>query len=223
MTVLLRIACAFLAAAFAAPGVRAQAEAASGTVPYAVLYQTLKPARDASAYPHLKVVPHISSHIPGVKPETIRLVVQSAGGARAVGVAPDGAIDFPMDDALLAENPTVSTNQPKGSLSLGVTLELVLPKEPRWPCADVLAGLAESEPVIASMPTRDPGHAVRGLELFFPGGASAQVVVRGRSERLLLADENGRVVLMRDAELAEAGAVLEFSTPPLRAQPYLAP
>jgi len=223
MTVLLQIACAFLAAAFAAPVVRAQAEAASGTVPYAMLYRTLKPAQDASAYPRLKVVPHISSHIPGVKPETIRLVVQSAAGARAVGVAPDGAIDFPMDDALLAENPTVSTNQPKGSLSLGVTLELVLPKQPRWPCADVLAGLAESEPVITSMPTRDPSHAVRGLELFFPDGAHAQVVVRGRSERLLLADENGRVVLMRDAELAEAGAVLEFSTLPLRAQPYLAP
>jgi len=223
MTLPLRIGCAFLAVALAAPVAEAQTEPASGTVPYATLYQTLKPARDASAYPHLKVVPHITSHIPGVKPETIRLVVQSAGGARAVSVAPDGAIDFPVDDALLAENPTVSTNQPKGSLSLGVTLELALPKEPRWTCADVLAGLAEAEPVIAGMPGRDTALAVRGVELFFANGAHAQVVVRGQSERLLLADENGRVVLMRDAELAEPGAVLEFSTPPLRAQPFLAP
>ena len=123
---------------------------------------------------------------------------------------------------MLAENPLVTTNQPKGSLSLGVTLEMVLPKERRWPCADVLAGLAEAEPVIAEMPGRKPGTSVRGLELFFAGGKEAQVVVRGRSERLLLADEDGRVVLMRDAELAEPGAVLEFSSPLLRAQPYLA-
>jgi hypothetical protein len=210
-------------AALAALPAAAQSDAdASGSVPYATLYQTLKPARDARTLPHLRVVPHISSHIPGVKPETIRLVVQSSQGARPVTVAPDGAIDFPLDDALLSENPTVTTNQPKGSLSLGVTLELQLPGSLRWPCAEVLAGLNEAEPVIAAMPSRRPG-GVRGVELLFPPGSGAQVIVRGQSERLLLADEDGRVVLMRDAELAEPGAVLELSAMPLRAQPYLAP
>jgi hypothetical protein len=206
-----------LASAQAQPGA-----ADSGSVPYAVLYQTLKAARDGAARPHLRMEPHISSHTPGVKPESIRLVVQSAQGPRPVSVAPDGAIAFPLEDALLAENPMVTTNQPKGSLTLGVTLELVLPRESRWPCADVLAALAEAEPVIAEMPARNPAAGVRGIEFFFGSRKDAQVVVRGQSERLLLADDDGRVVLMRDPDLSEPGAVLEFSAPPLRAQPYLA-
>jgi hypothetical protein len=211
-------ACAALP--FAAVAV-AQVAASTGSVPYATLYQTLKPAREAASHPHLKIVPHISSHLDGVRPETIRLVVQSSHGARPLTVAPDGAIDFPLEDALLSENPTITTNQPKGSLSLGVALELSVPANRRWPCKDVLAGLVEAEPVIAEMPAQRPG-GVRGVEILFPKNAGAQVVVHGQSDRLLLADEDGRVVLMRDPDLAESGAVLELSATPLRAQPYLA-
>ncbi len=63
---------------------------------------------------------------------------------------------------------------------------------------------------------------MRGLELFFDPRRHASVTVHGASDRLLLPDDSGRVVLMRDAELAEPGATLDFSEQPLRAQPLTA-
>jgi hypothetical protein len=212
---------AVLAPALVPTLVRAEGEAALATVPYKVLYDTLKPVLAAQGLSRLRVRPHITSHGVGVRPESIRMVVQAKSGARTINVGADGNLEFPLEDGLLAENPLVSTNQPKGSLTMGVTLELVVPAGGHWACADVLAGLGDADKVIAASAQQPAPGKVGGLELFFAPAAHATVTVKGKTERLLVADEDGRVELRRDAEIAEPGAALEFSVRPQRAQPLL--
>ena len=55
-----------------------------------------------------------------VKPGAITLTIRAKGGARKLRIDPDGEIHaFPMSAKLLAENPPVVSNQPKGSLQIG--------------------------------------------------------------------------------------------------------
>ncbi|MFO0030237.1 MAG: hypothetical protein ACK558_15575, partial [Pseudomonadota bacterium] len=63
---------------------------------------------------------------------------------------------------------------------------------------------------------------VRGLELRFPPAAGASATLRGRSERLLLADGDGRIVLVRERDLVDGTREVELSQPPLEVVPWLA-
>jgi hypothetical protein len=206
----------------AALAVVAAARAASpdSATPYASLYRVIVPAKTLEQSKRLKAVPRIQSKLDGVAPEGIRLTIRAKSGDIAVPVARDGALDFPLRDDLLAENPPVETNQPKGSLSLTTTVELRLTNAPEVPAREIEAALAEADAIIARQAV-DGGHPkVRGVEFLFPEGAGG-VTVRGTTERLLIPDATGRVVLMRDHELAEPDARIAFAARPLQALPYL--
>jgi hypothetical protein len=206
-----------LLAALALPA--AAAEPGNAT-PYAALYGALAPAREMAAYDRLLAVQRIESKRDGVAPTAIRLTIQARAGAIAIRPAPDGSIAFPMDDALLAENPPVVTNQPKGSLTLSVMPALKLPPTQRWLVADIRAALAQVEDLLARSPVEGAAAKVRGAELQFAPGSDASVTVRGDSERLLVADAQGRVLLVLDGDLAGAREV-ELSHAPALALPWL--
>jgi hypothetical protein len=129
-------------------------------------------------------------------------------------------VNFPLNASLLAENPLGVTNQPKGSLTLSVTLGLKLPTSTRVPVGELNAALAEADQLLARGVGGLDGH-VRGVELRFEPGANASLTLRGRSERLLMADHAGRIVLMRDGDLNEAAAVIELNRLPMQVLPYL--
>ncbi|HET7843772.1 MAG TPA: hypothetical protein VFL14_06455 [Xanthomonadales bacterium] len=188
--------------------------------PYAALYGALAPAREMAAFDRLIAVQRIESKREGVPASAIRLTIQSRGGAIAIAPAPDGSISFPMNDALLAENPPVLTNQPKGSLTLSVMPALKLPATLRWPVEDIRAALAQVQALLARNPVEGAGTSVRGAELHFAAGSDASVTVRGESERLLVADADGRVLLVLDGDLAGAREI-ELSRAPEIALPWL--
>ena len=91
------------------------------------LFTVLAPAQQIAKFDRLRAIQRIDSKLAGVTPAQIRIVVKAQGGDIAVPVAADGRIQFPLDETLRAQNPDVQTNQPKGSLSLTVTMELKLP------------------------------------------------------------------------------------------------
>ena len=210
-------ACCWLVSGFA----QAQADART-EMPYAALYRVLAPAQAAVGVPRVTVREYLVSKLPNVRAEQIRLVIHSRDGERVVTPNADGSVSFPLERALFDENPMVESNQPRGSLSIGVSLELTRPAGRRWQAAELLAGLADAERVLqASAPASGPLGPIRGVEIYFARDSEAQLTVRGTGERLFLPDEVGRIVLMRDAELAEPDAWLEMSIEPIRAQPHL--
>ncbi len=198
----------------------AQAPAAGAEIPYAALHAALAPAVTAAGNPRLLAIKVVESKL-GVPPERIRIVIKARGGDRVFTPRPDGSMDFPLDESLLAENPLVTTNQPKGTLSLSVTLALRPPEGARMARAEIEKALADIESALGPAGQAALEARIRGVEVRFPAGAHGSLTLRDEEgERLFMADASGRVILMRETDLAGAGDV-EFSQRPILILPYL--
>ncbi len=195
--------------------------AADGSsTPYQVLYDVLEPARTVTRFDRLRAIERVTSRLPGVAPHDIRLSIQSRRGAIAVPVADDGRIDFPMQVALREENPDVVTNQPKGSLQLTVAYELVLGNGLRIAWDDLAAAVTQAERAMAGQ----IGDAhVTGAEFRFGPGSEASITLAGKGERLLMADEAGRAIVMFDEAATREKPALVLSGRPLIVLPYVQP
>jgi len=216
-----RAACVLAVLALALPVVAGAQEAANASVPYAAVYEVLKASALAQGHERVRVRQRVASRLPGVAPDRIELVVHARSGQLVLRPGPDGAFSFPLDALLLAENPQVTSNQPRGSLSLSVVLDLVLPAGGEWRVRDVLAAMDEAGQVLAAMPAGPNSGPVQGIEFYFERTGEGRLSVQGRGERQYLADEDGRVVLMRDSDLADPDAMVRFDQRPLRAQPFI--
>ena len=189
-------------------------------VPYLALYESLRPALEVSKHPRLIAHTRVLSKLPHVAPDEIRLEVRSRHGVRQVTASKLGDLDFPLDDALRDENPPVRVNQPRGTLTLSVDVQLRLPSGPRFPYRELAAGLDEMRALLRSDGAADAWE-VDGVELWFAPEAEAQLHVDGAVERVLLADHRGRIVLSDLQELQADGVMLKLSTMPLAIVPTL--
>ena len=193
-------------------------EADVATTPYAALHAVLAPVAEIARYPHLVAIERIESKAGDVAPAAIRIVIHSKSGDIAVPVAPDGVVDFPVGAALAAENPPVGTNQPKGSLALTVSVAIRTGGRLRVPWHDIETALGEVKAFFAtSRGTSAP--EIDGIEVRFAPGDAAMLTIEGHSERLLMADASGRIVVLRDADDGDA-PTLVFSRAPRAITPY---
>lgn len=198
----------------------ASLHAAESAVPYAALYESLRPALEISSHDRLRALTRIVSKQPGVDPGQIRLEIRARDGVRRIAVGSDGDFEFPLDARLRKENPAVVSNQPKGSLTLSVAIVLKAPAATRFPYHEIARGIDQMRAVVAADGAGAALH-VAGVELWFDPRSQAQLNVSGRIERLLMADHLGRIVLDDSAELREAGVMLALSVPPRRIVPML--
>ena len=192
--------------------------ATAAEVPYATLHGVLGAVKSVQPYPHLRAVQRIESKSADVSPKAIRLSIRTAAGEVAVPISADGRLEFPLKAELLAENPVVVTNQPAGSLTLSVSIELPPPDRAEWPAAELREALEQADAFFAASPEHDGRH-VRGVEFRFDAG-DGSVTVRGDTERLLVPDADGRVLLMREGDLANARDVA-LGAKPVRVLPFL--
>jgi len=191
------------------------------TTPYAMLYQVLSPVRTIGDYDSLVAIERIESKLANVKPTDIRVVIHAKAGAIAVPIAADGTVKFPVTDALREENPPVETNQPKGSLALSVSVALRGMDRLRVPWRDVENGLAQVQKFYAATaPAGASAPSARGIEIHFAPGAAATLTIEGASERLLMADGAGRIVVMREMLSEKEQPTLVFSRAPDFVIPY---
>ncbi len=195
-----------------------QASEASTSAPYAVLYRALEPALAIDAYPRLRAIRRVESKLPGVQATDIRLVIARADGPIEIRPAADGSIDFPLDAALLAENPPVRSNQPRGSLVLSATLALATPATRAVPAAVLTAALDDADRLLGA--DGSPSRAA-GVEFQFPPQARATATIEGPAERTLVADHAGRIVLLRDRDLDGNPGMIELSAIPTLVLPWL--
>lgn len=199
-----------------AAGLAASFAASAAEIEYAVVYRALEAARGIDAYPRLRAVQRVESKRAGIAPRTIRIAIRARDGRIDVPVATDGTLALPVDDALLAENPVVVTNQPPGSLTLTLSIELAQPEGATLVAAEVEAALVEADALLARQQSR---ARVRGVEFRFEG--DARVVLHGDGDQVLVPDRHGRVVVMRDPDLRERCREIELSARPLRILPFL--
>jgi hypothetical protein len=209
---------ALLASIALIPAAAAGAQTTS-TTPYLTLYQVLLPVSRIGTYDHLVALERIESKLPGVHPSDIRIVIHAKGGPIPVPVATDGEVKFPVSDALREENPPVETNQPKGSLALIVNVALRGTDRLRVPWSDIESGLDQVKAFYAvSQGAAAPN--VSGVEVHFSPGSEAMLTIEGKSERLLMADPNGRIIVTREMAQESSQPVLVFSRAPKFVMPY---
>jgi len=186
-------------------------------IEYAVIHRALGAAGEIAAYPRLRAVQRIESKRDGVAPRAIAISIRARRGRIEVPVADDGSVALPFDDALLAENPVVQTNQPAGSLTLTLSVELRQPRGAIVPVAEVEAALAEADALLARQHAR---ARVRGVEFRFAGDETGGVTLRGSGERVLVPDRAGRVIVMRIPDLSLYREI-ELAARPVRILPFL--
>lgn len=194
----------------------------AGETPYRALYQALSPSLKLAGYTRLKPIQRIVSKNPDVAPAAIVVSIHAAGGVLDIKPEADGRVTFPMTETLLAENPPVRSNQPRGSLSVSVSFEIDLGAGDRLPYAVLAEGMDQAQQALAEVEPSMAGRRVAGIEFTFPPGAEGRVqIVDARLEELLIADRQGYVRLRNDPRLRESGAEVRWTPRPLRAMPYL--
>lgn len=194
--------------------------AAENIVPYMALYQSLHPALEVSKHPRLVAHTRVLSKLPHVPPQEIQLEVRSRSGTRRIAASRLGDVDFPLDAALRDENPPVFINQPKGTLTLSVDVQLRPPTGRHFPYRELAAGLDDMRVLLRNDGAADTWE-IDGVELWFAPEADAQLHVDGAVERVLMADQRGRIVLADSPELQADGVMLKLSATPLAVVPTL--
>jgi hypothetical protein len=159
-----------------------------------------------------------SSAPPETPPPT--LTIAAKGGPIRLVPDQEGAIDFPVTDALLAEDPPVLTTAPEGQKTR-VSLELrpVRPPGTSFPLAGLMASVAQANRLIKAQAgfLSFAAPKVKAVLLIYPPGApqTAHLIAPG-VERTISADAQGHLRIPRDERLEAAGARVDLSAPPLR-------
>lgn len=158
-----------------------------------------------------------------IRPLTITIL--SRNGRIDVPVATDNSFAIPINDELRDENPTVLTNQPKGSLSLQVGVRILLPQVTRFTYAEFWLGIEQAN----HMTKRFAGM----MRWLFAEAADSLILRFGRPERqmlriaaadgalTLIADDSGTIFVRIDRKLVEQNPMMELSEPALDALPAI--
>ena len=191
-------------------------------VPYSSLYQALAPGLKIDRFDRLVARQRIISRRSDVHPESIKVRILAKSGVIDIGVSAIGDIQFPMTDALLAENPMVESNQPKGSLSLSATMELKIPDALSVPYKEFFEAAKQAQQAIDGMGASLAGRKIHSIEFEFDRAESARIeLVDERAEELLIANELGLLELRLDEDLVRRGAQVKFSHRARAARPHI--
>jgi hypothetical protein len=199
----------------------APAWADNARLPYSQLYYTQKAQLELNrTHTNLLVMLTMQSTLPDVKTASLNVYIDSKSGKIPIPIGPVGDFAIPLRDDLLAENPWVVTDQPKGTMKLN------------WEGALILGHLAN--PVHYSrlmQPVRDyevvqeqmrryfpnsPRLATTGLKLAFPDAQKKAVaVIHARDgDRKLVANSQGEIIIPLTTDLLEEDPEITLSDVP---------
>jgi hypothetical protein len=156
-----------------------------------------------------------------VRPADIRLSIQSAiRGRIPVLVGTNGQIlAFPHEPDLIRENPSISANQPKGTLGLAVSTRIPLPDARAFRYSRLGDGIAEANKVIKAQAGMLSVLApkAQGVIFFFPkqSAGRAKVEIASSARHLqYTADAKGEVKLKWDKALLAENPEVRVSEKP---------
>jgi len=155
----------------------------------------------------------------------LTITILSKNGRIDVPVGADNSFAIPISDDLSEENPTVVTNQPKGSLSLQVGVRILLPQTTRYAYSEFWLGIQQAN----AMTKRFAGM----MRWLFSQSADSLILRFNRPERqmlriaasdgalTLIADDSGTIFVRIDKKLVEENPMMELSEPALDALPAI--
>ncbi len=190
-------------------------------LPYHQLYYAQKAQADLNrAHTNLLVVLTLQSTLPGVKTSDLAVSIEARAGKIPVEIGAAGDFTIPLRDDLLAEDPWIIINQPKGTMKLTGQVGVIPGRITRSVhYARLLRPVRDSEEVQEQMRPLFPGSprlSMTGLKLTFPAAQKRAVAVihaRG-GDRKLEADERGEIILPLAPDLLEEDPEISLSDIP---------
>lgn len=160
---------------------------------------------------------------------TVRVQAKHAGidpvvlwmdvGGRHYELAVDsyGLVQVPRTPDLIAADPLVETNQPKGSVDTELALLLLVPDSRQFHYADLKAATDQTSQLIHQaagglislfLPS------VTGVSFTCPTGTECSITLhRAAGDEILHADRDGKILLPLDPALARENPLIEASVP----------
>ena len=183
------------------------------SLPY---HQLLKIAKgDAAQKPDAKTYKLRIASTKGVPPEKIQLLLQNKDGPTPLIVDDKGYFEFPNSLELLAENPLLVTNQPRGTLNISFTMVAPPFKPPKIP----KDGLIKYKDLF--QPLLDVQNAVRNVQPTFGLMGNDQFALKIKTDkpikvkrplgvRTYRPNEDGVILLIMEAFYFEENADVEI-------------
>lgn len=159
-----------------------------------------------------------------IRREQVQLSIARKEGQVAIPISSDGILEFPMNEQMHRENPTIMTNLPAGK-KLELEVEVLI----KAPVRDVYR-YAEFEKLLDDANSAVRSHAgmwaifmpkAKGLEFRFANPAAASVKIRGKDgEKQLPANAQGRVVLPLEKKYQSENPLVALGARPDEIRPY---
>jgi hypothetical protein len=208
--------CAFFFALSLAANVLTVQAQENAVLPYSLVSKYLELFQSLG---HLdRIVPGllVASTDPGVKPQDIRFRVLTKSGWQNFSPDDNGNIRFPYqpDWADLV----LFSNQPKGSLQLGVGFSAKLPDTTRTTYQELMKLVPQFEEALTALAKLQgqPAPKVKGLSIQMPEGPDASIRVLSRKDQQVLSSYvTGIIVIRYDEALWVENPPVEFDELPI--------
>jgi hypothetical protein len=203
----------------------APAADADARLPYHDIYRLLKAQMELSrAHPNLALVLQMRSTKENVKYSDISAFIDAKSGKFPVPIGPDGVFSVPVRDDLLAEDPWIIVNQPRGTMQLnwhaGLAPALARQMTNAVHYGPLMRAVRECDEVQESMRPYFP-NAPRltavGLRLTFRSSAIAPAVILHTKggDRRMPADTLGELIIPLIEDLVEEDPVMTLTESPI--------
>jgi hypothetical protein len=194
-------------------------------LPYHDIYRIQKAQAELSRkHTNLALVLQMRSTLPDVKYSDIKASVDAKSGAMPVLIGADGVFSVPLRDDLLAEDPWIVVNQPRGTMQLNWHAGLS-PALARQVTNDVHYG-----PVMRAV--RDCDDVQEAMRQYFPAAprltavglrltfrsttiGAAAIIHAKTGDRRLAADTLGELIIPLDADLLDENPVITLTENPI--------
>jgi hypothetical protein len=199
--------------------------AENARLPYFDIYRIQNAQAElGAAHSNLVLVLQMRSTQPTVKCSDITAFISSKSGNIPLTISADGSFKVPVRDDLLAEDPWIMVNQPKGTMQLtcyaGLAPSLVRPMTNAFRYATIMRAVRECDDVQERLRQFFPGSPrlmMTGIRLSFVAGATGPVaVVHAKSgERKLTADAAGDLFIPLDSDLLDEDPLVTLTERPV--------
>lgn len=202
--------CALLLVALASP-----AEAK----PIKSMCDALEPFRKLSDLKYVKPVIRVKPHSETVKPGDVTFTIEAKSGPIRFAPNADGTMALPLTDALCAENPNMRTNQPEGTVGLGVSIDPQIPPVQSLDYRQLDELRREWNEGVSRQNllwrARVPSPTAFRIA-FEPGQAASAEIRLPQGVRKLAADAKGQVDILFESAWADANPAIVMSEMPKR-------
>ncbi len=189
-------------------------------IPYSVVCQIQKSqAKVSQAYTNLQIVLRMRSIQPGIKPEDLRVFIDSKEGPIDVKLDSGGNFSVPVRDSLLNENPWIMVNQPKGTMKLEWNVGVIVHPTAGMRYGDLMRPLQDVQAVGREIARGGSTLTVHGLKLTFPKDKEITVVIHAkRGDKIFKTDPDHSLVIPWDTALLDEDPEVSMPDAPERCE-----